>query len=110
MADWKSAFSSPAVGQDTDGCLEIFILGPNGNVYNRWQLTPGGDWSGWNPLGDGRNNSAPVVAQNSDGRLQVFAVSNGSAVHTAYQLCPGCGRSTFCLGRLGKQRSRGRSE
>jgi len=92
--DYCCADSAPAVGQNADGRLELFVNGEN-DVWHKWQYLPGSGWLGWENLGDGRNNSVPTVGVNSDGRLQVFAVSLGSAVHSAYQLCPGCGWSSF---------------
>ena len=47
------------MGQNTDGRLEIFAYGANDIVYNNWQLTPGGDYSGWSSLG--RPQYAPAT-------------------------------------------------
>jgi hypothetical protein len=38
--------SVPAVGRNSDGCLEVFIWGKNQAMYHMWQQTTGG-WSGW---------------------------------------------------------------
>jgi hypothetical protein len=39
--------SSIAAAPNKDGRIELFGVNSAGNVYHRWQLTPGGAWSAW---------------------------------------------------------------
>jgi len=39
-----------SVVQNKDGRLEVFGIGMDDSMYHIWQLTPGGNWSGWKPL------------------------------------------------------------
>src|SRR6266542_4242417 len=73
--------SSLAVGENADGRLEVFAVGPDRALRHKWQLTPGssGSWSGWYTLG-GVIKAAPVVATNADGRLEVFGVGSDNAL------------------------------
>lgn len=41
--------SNPAVGQNDDGRLEVFMVGKDGRFYHRWQTAPGiGQWGAGN--------------------------------------------------------------
>lgn len=78
---------SPALAQNRDGRLEVFMLVGegifSGSLWHAWQRTQGG-WSPWAPL-ESPNHSGlgkpPVVAGNRDGRLEVFAEADGAVWH-----------------------------
>jgi len=42
--------SSVAVTPNNDGRLELFGTNSAGNVWHRWQLTPGGAWPAWSQM------------------------------------------------------------
>ncbi len=66
----------PAVAQNADGRLEIFITGLDRQLYHKWEETTpnnSNQWSNWTSRG-GPLLADPVVARNTDGRLEVFAV------------------------------------
>ncbi len=66
---------NPAVGANRDGRLEVFAHGLNNQLLHLHQLTPGGDYSGWEALSDNgvfNNGGTFAVARNSDDRLEVF--------------------------------------
>ena len=66
----------------TGGRLEVFAAGPDGTLGHIWEITPNGDWSGWNDLGSPVIRWWPAVFQNADGRLEVFASDvNGNLGH-----------------------------
>src|SRR6266704_2217579 len=77
--------TTPFVGRNADGRLEIFVLGSNHVLYHNWQTAPNGGWSnvwyneGGSWLGD------PAVGQNADGRLQIFVVGADHALYTKWQ-------------------------
>jgi hypothetical protein len=79
---------SPAVGQNLDGRLEVFVRGMDNALWHRWQTAPSNGWSGWESLG-GSWRGNPVVARNQDGRLEVFIRGgNFDTVHHIWQLAP----------------------
>ncbi|MGH9984399.1 MAG: discoidin domain-containing protein, partial [Nitrososphaeraceae archaeon] len=66
--------SNPAIAINSDGRLEVFVVGTNNALYHKWQSSPGSSaWSEWNSL-DGfvTPGSSPAVAINGDGRLEAF--------------------------------------
>lgn len=85
-------------GTNADGRAEVFVLGPNGKMYNNYQLKSG--WSGFAQLGGSFAvplNTAPVTSVNSDGKMSVFVrgsdnslyaatqtIASGSSAYTAY--------------------------
>jgi hypothetical protein len=62
---------------NSDGRLQVFVVGTNNALYYKTQTSPGSStWSSaWTSLG-GRltDNSDPVVGKNNDGRLEIFQV------------------------------------
>jgi 2-iminobutanoate/2-iminopropanoate deaminase len=74
------------VGRNADGRLEIFGVGDNNALWQKWQVAPNGGWSGWKTLGTPMMASinsltravalvaltgAPALAQNSPAVLPV---------------------------------------
>lgn len=64
--------------------LDSFALGGSA-IYEDWQLSPGGAWNGWSPLG-GVVVAPPATAMNFDGRLKIFAIGADGAVYHEWQL------------------------
>ncbi len=102
----------PAVGQNADGRLEIFVVGTDHALYTKEQGTghvlgsshailqpdsvphgiierppPGWPVGGWGNLG-GSFVGKPAVAQRADGRLQIFVVGADNALYTKMQTAP----------------------
>lgn len=84
----------PAAARNADGRLEIFARGTDNAIWHKWQLSPGGGWSGWASLG-GVLTSDPVVGTNSDGRIEVFALGTDNAVWHIWQTAPNNGWSSW---------------
>jgi hypothetical protein len=40
-----------ATSRNADGRVEVFVTAANGDVWHRWQQTPGGAFSGWANMG-----------------------------------------------------------
>src|SRR6266508_3213200 len=80
--------SSLAVGENADGRLEVFAVGPDRALRHNWQLTPGGSWSGWASLG-GVIVGSTAVARDDNGRLVVFTEGTDRALWHKWQLTPG---------------------
>lgn len=77
----------PAVGRNPDGRLELFGVGPKGNMLTAFQTEPNGKWSEWYSLG-GNLQGRPASANDKDGRLEVFARDAGGKMVHAHQDAP----------------------
>jgi Domain of Unknown Function (DUF1080)/F5/8 type C domain/Bacterial Ig domain len=80
----------PAVARNSDGRLEVFVIGTNHALYHKSQIVASGGsgWTGYSTLG-GNIISNPVVARNSDGRLEVFVIGTNHALYHVSQLTVG---------------------
>ncbi|WP_204054856.1 hypothetical protein [Microbispora corallina] len=74
-----------ASAQNDGGRLEAFAVGcgiasPYGcgipAIYHKWQLAPGGAWSGWAPMEHCNETTLATIAaaKNEDGRLELVAI------------------------------------
>lgn len=79
--------SDPAVGANADGRLEVFAVGPKGNMETAFQTAPNGGWSGWASLG-GNLEGHPAVGHDEDGRIELFARDAGGTLVHAWQDAP----------------------
>ncbi len=78
------ADTSPAVARNSDGRLQVFVIGTNNQLYYKTQSSPNSNtWSpAWTSLGGGiKADTSPAVARNSDGTLQVFVVGTNSQLY-----------------------------
>ncbi len=81
----------PALAQNADGRLEIFIRGNWPYLYHRWQTAPNNGWSAdWLAMRGSWHRPA-VVAQNQDGRLEIFIVGDDTDLYHAWQTAPSNG-------------------
>jgi hypothetical protein len=86
--------SSPFVGQNTGGRLEVFTIGFDGTLWHIWQTIPDKSWSNWDPLNKPPNTNVltmPGVGKNADGRLEVFTIGSDRALWHIWQISPGQG-------------------
>ena len=86
------ADTSPAVARNSDGRLQVFVVGTNNQLYYKTQSSPNSStWSSsWtSQSGTLRGGTDPAVIANSDGRLQVFVVGTDNAVYYKTQTSPG---------------------
>ena len=82
------ADSNPAVIANSDGRLEVFVIGADNKLYHKWQTSPGSSssWTLFQSLeGNVRADSNPAVIANSDGRLEVFVIGTDNALHHKWQ-------------------------
>jgi len=77
----------PAVGRNPDGRLEVFAVGPKGNMMTIFQKAPNGGWGDWVSLGGNLDGQA-AVGNNEDGRLEVFVRSASGTMEHAWQDAP----------------------
>ena len=79
----------PAAATNTDGRLEVFVVGTDGHLYSMSQTVAGSvygeNWAAWTDMGTpqgGSFTSSPAVAMGSGGRLQVFARGSDGRIWT----------------------------
>ena len=75
------ADTSPAVARNSDGKLQVFVVGTNNQLYYKTQSSPNSNtWSSaWTSLGGGlRDNNDPAVVPNADSRLEAFVMASRS--------------------------------
>jgi len=83
---WKG---KPAVATNADGRLEMFAIGEDGSVFDAWQISPNGSWSGWVAF-PGLNGSTAIAAtRGRDGYLVLTAVTGSGAVSVNVQRASG---------------------
>jgi hypothetical protein len=85
----------PAVSQNADGRLEVFMVGSDGRLYSITQTSKNNSsqWSTAVPF-EGMQwplSSNPAVAQNADGRLEVFMVGLDGQLWHIQQTAPNGG-------------------
>ena len=103
---WSSAWTSlggplrantdPVVIANSDGRLQVFVVGTNNQLYYRSQTAAdSSSWtSSWTSLGGAiRADTSPAVARNNDGRLQVFMIGTDNALY--YKTQTAAGSSTW---------------
>jgi hypothetical protein len=92
------------VGKNADGRLEIFGIGDDNALWQKWQVAPNNGWSDWKTLGTPEKDISLTgqftVGRNQDGRQEVFAVGGDGNVWQIWQIAPNGGWSNW--GRLGK--------
>lgn len=75
-------YGVPALGVNSDGGLELYLLDQSGGLSNAFQPSPSDTFDGWYAVGGGPNVlGQPVVYTTSSGLLHVFANNNGSIAH-----------------------------
>jgi hypothetical protein len=82
----------PALVQNLDGRLEVFVLGADGALWHIWQNAPNGTWSNWASLSKPPTTAIagpPSVAQNKDGRLELLVNANDGALWHIWQTVTG---------------------
>jgi acylphosphatase len=94
--------SEPAVARNSDGRLEVFVIGADHALYHDFQQTAGSSssWSGFTKLG-GSILSNPVVGQDRDGRLEVFVIGGNHALSHIFELTPSSSNSWSGFSGLG---------
>jgi predicted Zn-dependent protease len=86
------ADTSPAVARNSDGRLQVFVIGTNNQLHYRAQTAADSNtWSpAWTSIGGGlRDGTDPVVIVDSDGRLQAFVVGTNNQLYYKTQTTAG---------------------
>jgi hypothetical protein len=92
----------PAVAHNSDGRLEVFVIGTDHALYHKSQIVAGGGsgWTGYSTLG-GNIISDPVAGRNVDGRLEVFAVGSDHALYHTFEQAASSSNSWSGISSLG---------
>jgi hypothetical protein len=96
-----SIILTPGIGTNTDGHLDVFVLGPNQKMYQNYQLKSG--WNGFQQLGGTFSTaliSSPVTGLNSDGRMAVFVRSSDNALYMSSQNAAGMSAAYSLYSRI----------
>jgi hypothetical protein len=93
------------VGTNADGRQELFAVGEDGALWQKWQTAPNGGWSEWlgrgRPAGDVRLSTDQfTVGRNADGRQELFGVGSDGEIWQTWQTAPNGGWSHWQ--KLGK--------
>lgn len=92
------------VGRNADGRQEIFAVGEDNALWQKWQVAPNNGWSEWKTLGTPARDISLTdqftVGRNQDGRQEVFAVGSDGNFWQIWQTAPNGGWSNW--GKLGK--------
>ncbi len=98
FSGWQSLggdlISTPTVGQNADGRLEVFALGAertfgaHGILVQKWQGSPGGNYSDWLTRPGMTFQGTVAAARNQDGRLEVFGRQPDGGYGHSWQLSP----------------------
>lgn len=78
--------------RNTDGRLDVSVVGSNNKVWHNWQTTAGGSWNGWATFDTSQgavSNQAPCLTVNQSGALEMFINSTNGHVYHNWQLTPG---------------------
>ncbi|MFG1955056.1 hypothetical protein [Micromonospora sp. NPDC048830] len=75
--------------RNQDGRWEEFWRGSDCALWHRWQLSPGGAWSGIVSMGGCLAEDVDGQA-NADGRLEIFGRSPNQAMYHIWQTTPNC--------------------
>ena len=83
--------STPSVGTDAHGRLQLVAGGDDGRIYHTSQVAPNDGWTGaWSSLGRPSNGSLsdPEVGKHAGGRVEIFARGSDGGVWHVGQMLP----------------------
>lgn len=92
---WQNApplFAIAASQQGGTRGAQVWGVTQDYKLITNWQATPGGQWSGWEPIGLPPNASGVLqvaAALQNDGRCQLWATDNDQQLWTMWQTAPG---------------------
>lgn len=86
LPDSVVAVRLPVLSTRRDGSLDVLVVGSDGNLWRRGQMSATSGWSTWQKLGSPSPNGGGVtgldVGENQDGHLEAFVVYQGQLWHT----------------------------
>ena len=89
----------PVLAPNSQGRLELFVVGDDHQLWHLWQTAPSGGWSGWTahgaPPNTDLNYNKPALAAGVDGRLELFICGADRQLWHIWQTTPGGGWSPW---------------
>jgi hypothetical protein len=90
---------SHLVGRNADGRQEVFALGDDGALWQKWQVAPNNGWSDWKTLGTPASDipftNQFTAGSNQDGRQEIFALGSDGNIWQIWQTVPNGGWSNW---------------
>ncbi|HEY1787141.1 MAG TPA: cellulase family glycosylhydrolase [Verrucomicrobiae bacterium] len=84
--------------RNSDGRLDVSVVGSDTNVWHVWQSTPGGSWGSWykiNTSETAMTGQAPCLAVDQSGALEMFMNGANNHVYRNWQSTPGGSWNTW---------------
>jgi hypothetical protein len=94
----RPVIGPPAMTLDAQGCLQVFVVSADGDMWNVGQTAPAGSWTDWNPVGGASGatfRDRPAVTASADGRLELFVCGEDNQLWHAWQTSVGGGWSEW---------------
>ena len=95
----KIGIKSHVVGRNADGRQEIFAVGDDNALWQKWQVAPNDGWSEWKTLGTPARDISLAdrftAGRNQDGRQEIFAVGSDGNAWQIWQTAPNGGWSAW---------------
>jgi hypothetical protein len=87
------------IAPNSQGRLELFVLGDDKALWHIWQVAANGGWSNWaahgTPPGTAFTFSGPAMAASADGRLELFICGDDNSLWHTWQVAPSGGWSPW---------------
>src|SRR3954454_22565973 len=87
------------VGRNADGRQEMFAIGDDNALWQKWQVAPNGGWSDWKTLSTPSRSvfltEQLTVGRNKDGRQEVYAHGSDGNIWQIPQAAPNGGWSDW---------------
>ena len=84
--------SGLSASRNSDGRLDVSVVGSDNKVWHNWQTTAGGGWNGWAHFDTSQSavsSQAPCLTVNQSGKLEIFMNSTNGHVYHNWQTTAG---------------------
>ena len=84
-------FGPVTAARSGDGRIEVFVVDPQGSLWNIRQTAPSGAWSGWNGFGNPgvALDDRPALTRSADGRLELFVRGQDNRLYHQWETAVG---------------------
>ncbi len=80
----EQVLSAPTVTSKGRGQLDVFVVGPDHQLWTKWWSYDTYKWSDWGFLGGAWHQSGPAVASKAAGQLDLFITGDDNQIYTRY--------------------------
>ena len=81
-------FTSATIGVHAGNRLEVFAVGADGSIWNKYETSPDGPWSDWETFAPVGAATHLKVGRHGSGRLEVFAVKADGSISNKFEPTP----------------------